>query len=533
MQGLDASLREGSLARCPIEQDRGLSDCGEPKSDRLSLSEPVLGRRTRVWRSGAEEGKGIEVACHRASVPVPRRLPVVTNHRSRGQHTMKSDEPQRDPQSVTAWVLLAYGLPGLVTAIPIIPVYTLVPTFYAETLGLGLALTGALLFLGRVLDLVSDPLVGRFADAGGGRRSKRLILIGALIAAPALLLLLAPPAGAGGLWLFATSTTLYLGWTLVQIPYLAWGAQISARYHERTRVTVARETASLVGILLSGALPAALGLTALGEGQRLAALGWIALALGVPAFVLLLRRVPAPRCGRPAASSWRGLARNRLFLRLMSAWFLNGLANGIPAVLFPLYCAYVLSVDDETRNLLLALYFVSAVVGIPFWLRLSRRVSKHRAWCLAMAVTCPAFAVAAMLGPGQVAAFALVCVLTGLCLGADLALPPAIQADVADWDRLRFKRNRTAGLFSLWNMAAKLALAAAAGLAFPLLELFGFAQSEKPQIALTALAVIYALVPCVLKSTAVAMMWRLPLTPARQSLIAERLRRRDLACDGA
>lgn len=444
---------------------------------------------------------------------------------------MKSKPSTRDPLSPS--VLLSYGLPGLVTAIPTIPVYTLVPTFYAETLGLGLALTGAMLFLGRALDLVSDPLVGRLADLGGGGRIKRLILIGALIAAPALILLLAPPAGAGALWLLLTSTALYLGWTLVQIPYLSWGAQLSAHYHERTRVTVAREGASLVGILLSGVLPAALGLTALAEGQRLAALGWIALALGIPAFVLLLRRVPEPGARRPAASSWRGLTRNRLFLRLLLAWFLNGLANGIPAVLFPLYCAYVLEVDDQTRNLLLALYFVSAVVGIPVWLGLSGRVSKHRAWCLAMALTCPAFAVAAFLGPGQVAAFALVCLLTGLCLGADLALPPAIQADVADWDRLRFKRNRTAGLFSLWNMAGKLALAAAAGLAFPLLDLFGFAQPEKPQIALTALAVIYALPPCVLKLTAVAMMLRLPLTPARQTLIAERLRRRDIAFDGA
>ena len=68
---------------------------------------------------------------------------------------------------------------------------------------------------------------------------------------------------------------------------------------------------------------------------------------------------------------------------------------------------------------------------------------------------------------GDVGAFALICVVTGLCLGADLALPPAIQADVADWDRLRFRRNRTAGLFALWGMATKLALALAAGLALP------------------------------------------------------------------
>ena len=71
----------------------------------------------------------------------------------------------------------------------------------------------------------------------------------------------------------------------------------------------------------------------------------------------------------------------------------------------------------------------------------------------------------------------MVCVLTGLCLGADMALPPAIQADVADWDRLRYRRNRTAGLFSLWNMATKLALALAAGLLLPTLAALGIEEA--------------------------------------------------------
>ena len=146
-----------------------------------------------------------------------------------------------------------------------------------------------------------------------------------------------------------------------------------------------------------------------------------------------------------------------------------------------------------------------------------------------MTLSCPAFAVAAFLGAGQADVFALICVLTGLCLGADLALPPAIQADVADWDRLRYRRNRTAGLFSLWNMASKLALAMAAGASLPLLGVLGLDQQTPTSSALTALAVIYALVPCVLKMTAVAMVYRLPLTPSRQQLIVSRLKRRDVA----
>jgi Na+/melibiose symporter-like transporter len=423
--------------------------------------------------------------------------------------------------------LLYYGLPGLVTAIPTIPVFTLIPTFYAEQVGLGLVVTGAVLFAGRVLDLVTDPLVGHLADREGGRRISRLVLLGALIAAPALVLMLSPPEDAGAIWLLTTSGLLYLGWTLVQIPYLTWGARLSSSYHERTRLTSSREGATLIGILASASLPAALGWLGLQEAARLSLLAWITVAIGLPTFYLLLRRVPRPDAVLRGDTSWRGITRNRLFLRPLGAWFVNGLANGIPAALFPLYCAHVLDVDDHTRNLLLALYFGCAVAGIPLSVFVSRHISKHRAWTLAMTATCPAFALAALLGPGDAGLFAWICVLTGLCLGADLALPPAIQADVADWDRLRFRRNRTAGLFALWNMSSKLALALAAGLTLPALGALGLQEPQPVPLALTALAVTYALVPCVLKLAAMLSMYGLPLTRERHAAIVARLRRRD------
>ena len=441
-------------------------------------------------------------------------------------HTSEGEPTQQHPVSRSS--LLFYGLPGLVTAIPTIPVFTLIPGFYAENLGLGLALTGLVLFLSRGLDVVSDPVIGWLADLNGGAYLRRLILCGAMLGAPALVLLLSPPGGAGVLWLLVWSTCLYLGWTLVQIPYLTWGAQISSSYHQRTRVTAAREGAVLIGILLSGSLPAVLGVLGLDTAAALSTMAWTAVLLGLPVFYLLLTRVAQPPARSPARSDWRGVCRNKLFLRLLTAWFVNGLANAIPAVLFTFYCAHILSVDDQTRNLLLALYFSFAVVGIPVWVLLSRHLSKHMTWSLAMILTCPAFAVAAFLEPGQTGVFAIICVVTGLCLGADLVLPPAIQADVVDWDRLRYRRNRTAGLFSLWNMAAKLALAAAAGITLPLLDVLGLARETPPAAALTALAMIYALLPCVLKLVSVGMVWRLPITPARQQIITARLRRRDV-----
>ena len=255
-----------------------------------------------------------------------------------------------EPAGVERRILFSYGLPGLITAIPTVPVFTLLPVFYAGEIGVGLALTGLVLFASRALDVVTDPFIGYLTDRAGPDGLRNLLLAGALIGAPALVLLLSPPEGAGALWLFLCSAVLYLGWTMVQIPYLAWGARLSPCYHERTRLAASRETAVIVGILLSGSLPALLTLQGFDEGQRLALIGWLAVALGIPAFTLLLRRVPEPPPQAAAGSSWRGLTQNRLFLRLLGAWFINALANAIPAILFPLYCASVLLADDQTRN---------------------------------------------------------------------------------------------------------------------------------------------------------------------------------------
>ena len=40
---------------------------------------------------------------------------------------------------------------------------------------------------------------------------------------------------------------LTIGWTMAQTPYAAWGAEIAPGYHDRTRVTTAREGVVLVG----------------------------------------------------------------------------------------------------------------------------------------------------------------------------------------------------------------------------------------------------------------------------------------------
>ncbi|MGH7090812.1 MAG: MFS transporter, partial [Stellaceae bacterium] len=152
--------------------------------------------------------------------------------------TVRSASPR-----LTLGLALAYAAPGFALAIPLVPVFTFLPTLYARDVGLGLELTGTLLFLARLVDFLIDPLIGFGSDRIRTRfgRRKPWIAAGAIVAGAALVALFAPPAGAGALYLLGWLALLYAGYTAVQVPYVAWGAELVSGYHDRTRIAGMRE----------------------------------------------------------------------------------------------------------------------------------------------------------------------------------------------------------------------------------------------------------------------------------------------------
>lgn len=414
--------------------------------------------------------------------------------------------------------LLAYGLPGLPLAMLGLPLYVYLPTFYSQVQGEDLALVGLVLLLARSADVLTDPLVGWLSDHWPAPlwRRKGPMLIGAVLTVVSAHFLFRPPVEAGAGWLLGWALILYLGWTLVTVPYTAWGAELSDDYHGRSRVTGQREGWVIIGTLLAVVVPTLLGIA--DDSRATLDNAAISLAILLP-ITLLICLVGVPESGRTAAATawkdaWRVLRANRPFLRLLLAYLLNGIANGLPATLFLLFVAQVLQAPDWTGPLL-ALYFCAGVIGLPLWLGVARLFGKHRAWAASMLAACAAFAVVPLLGTGDLYAFVAVCVISGLSLGADLALSSSLQADVIEWDRRHGGGDRAGFYFGLWGMATKLALALAVGLAFPLLGATGFVAGQvNDQQALLTLSLLYGLVPVVIKLGAVALIWNFPLDEA-------------------
>ncbi len=426
---------------------------------------------------------------------------------------------------VTLFQTFLYGLPGLPLAAASIPLVIYLPTYYARELAIDLTLLGQLLLLARLWDVVSDPVIGLLTDHTRSRFGRRRpwLVAGTPVVLLGLWHLFVPSAGTGPGGLFLWAIVLYMGWTMVTLPHQSWGAELSSDYNTRTRISGFREGAQIAGIVLACALPLVTqqGIESL-SGSALRGLAWF-VVIALPVTVLLaIAFIPDP----PETTvqkvdwreGWRALRDNKPFRRLLLAYLINGVANGLPATLFLLFVGEVLLIPERTPILLLV-YFMSGVVAVPAWVALSARIGKHRAWSGSMLWNCLIFLAVPFLGPGDFWPYMLVCVLSGLSLGADLALPAAMQADVVDVDRAATGAQRTGLYFALWAMGTKLALALAVGIAFPALGAMGFvAQSggNTPQV-LFALSAFYGLVPIAFKLLATALVWNFPLDAGAQA----------------
>ncbi len=404
-----------------------------------------------------------------------------------------------------------------------LPIYVHVPKFYADTLGMSLAGIGAILLAARIVDALQDPLFGWWSDRTRSRGGSRWVFVGAgapLLAAAMAGLFHPPAAGSAGLewWLVANLVLVYTAFSLVTVSYQAHGAEIADDIAQRTRVTAWREGFALAGVFLAAALPELLR-QSLGDREGYSRFSMLFAPLVLAAAFLTIRGSPEPHASRPpqgtaALGSFVLPLRNAPFRRLLAVFVLNGIAASIPATLVLFFIEDVVHRPDLAAAFLIA-YFAAGAAGLPLWVWLARRIGKARSWLVAMALSVVAFAWAFLLGPGDVAAYLAICVLSGVGLGADLALPPSLLADVIDADEERGAGRNEGAYFGLWSLTTKLNLALAAGIALPLLQGFGYAPgaANSPQ-ALFVLAAVYALMPCALKLLAAVVLADSPFVSA-------------------
>ena len=409
-----------------------------------------------------------------------------------------------------------YGLMGLPLAFVALPLYVLLPNHYARSFGVPLATLGLLLLGARLFDAFIDPLLGRWSDRLFAR-SPMLVLRWAAVAAFGLAwgfvaLFFPPVRGQTALLLWASGALAltYAAYSALSVMHQSWGAMLGGDEVQRSRIVAWREGLGLAGVVLASISPVALGL------PGTTALFFIALTAGWIAWRVAARPASGVTtdsarltAGTPAPPAW-GLPFTRpAFRALLAVFLVNGIASAVPATLLLFFVQDRLQAPPAWEPLFLGSYFLCAALAIPLWLRLVAAIGLVRTWGLGMLLSIAVFVFAAGLGAGDTTAFLVVCALSGVALGTDLALPGALLAGIIAQSG---DRGRAEGAyFGWWNFATKLNLALAAGIALPALGALGYVPGTRDPAALETLTIAYCLLPCALKLLATALLYFLLL----------------------
>ena len=418
--------------------------------------------------------------------------------------------------------MAAYGLLGWPLAMAAMPVYLQAPSHYSGSLGLPLALTGAVLFLARLVDTVQDPWLGRWIGTWAQRRQLpvALWLAAALLAVSFAGLWLPPalPTGGLALWLGAMLILACTAHSVLHIAHLCWGARLgpdtaslvsphapdaegwsqpqaslatAAARALQQRAAAWREGLGLVGVVCASTL----GVWLVQQHTQAWALpGYallFALLLGLGLWLLLRHAPPWHSMAQARNTGWRRAWSHAPFRHMLLPYFLNALSAALPATLVLFF------IEDRLQaagwaGAFLAMYFLAAAASLPWWNRLARRRGMVRAWQSGMRMAVLGFAITPWLGPDTAWVFALVCLLTGWSLGADLVLPPVLLA------RRIPAHAQPGSYYGLSHLLGKLALASSA-LALPLLAALGYQPGNDAQSRTLWLGWLYAGLPCACK----------------------------------
>jgi len=379
-----------------------------------------------------------------------------------------------------------------------LPIYIYAPKYYADTFGISLTALGTLLFAMRLFDMIQDPVLGWISERLTANK-KTVITLTALVMALSMLGLFAVVPPIAPLWWFGlTITGLFTAFSFLSISFYAQGVSKAGNGAQgHVRLAAWRESGALLGVCVAAVTPTVLiGVTA--EPFASFAYGFAVLTLVAAYFMWPEWKERVSQEPSQIGEIIRDMTARRLLILAL----VNATPLAVSSTLFLFFVEGKLEAAGW-EGPLLVLFFLSAAISSPIWSALARRYEAKPVLMAAMILAVASFGYTLTLTKGDVIPFAVICVLSGATIGADLTLLPAMFAK-----RMAAISPNGGQGFGLWNLVNKFTLAFAAVALLPLLERSGFqaGTSDLPAEAITMLTVLYALVPSLLKLLAIGLL---------------------------
>lgn len=368
-------------------------------------------------------------------------------------------------------LVLAYASGSIGTAAFIIVPQLLLLFFMTDVLAVPPAWAAAALFVPKLWEFLTDPIIGAASDrleTPWGRR-RPMMLIGAILFTGTFWMMFSVPDfddwPARFLWvaiLFALCTTAY---TVYSVPYIAMPAEMTDGYDERTRIVSFRMVFVSIGVLLAGTLaPGIVAATGGGrEGYAMMGGTFAALCGGVMLVSVIGTRsaVFTTRSDRSLTAIEQvrlGLA-NRPFRVLWIAFVVQMVSIAISTAVLPYFAKYQLGGGEALVTAFFLVFTLGTLASMPAWVALAGRMGKRDAFALSTVLQAIG-ATFLFWTPGlSPAAFLVGAAVMGVGNAGVQMFPFAMLPDVIDEDRRRTGLNREGAFTGIWIAGEKLGLA--------------------------------------------------------------------------
>lgn len=409
--------------------------------------------------------------------------------------------------------IINYSILAIPLAFVGLPIYVNVSDFYVRHFGVNIAFLAFIILAVRLLDALQEPLLGLLSDylIKKNISHKKIIYISASFLALSFFALFNPPNFENKsiilVWLAVSMLTTYSFYNLTVVNFEALAVIVAKNSAQRIEINSYKEFFGLIGILIAASSPTIIKILLKSDENNYFYLSLIFIFLLFFAIIFFFNKIPVEENKITTKFNIKNIFSeifsNKIFLKFIAIFFINSLAVSLPASVITFYVNDVLKCPEKL-GIFLTIYFLSAAIFMIFWKKIAQKFGKIDSWLISIVGSVVTFIFAFFIDSSNGDWFYLICFLSGVFLGSDLIMPPAIISEI-----IYKKHDKIASYLSFWNMINKAGLMFASFLSLMVLWLVAFDAKNVNQESLMAIPIIYAIIPCALKMLVVLLLFKL------------------------
>lgn len=371
------------------------------------------------------------------------------------------------------WATGALGISILMNGIA-----GLILLFAASILQIDPWLAGVVIFLSKIVDMITDPIVGVWSDRHRSAKGRRrpFLLWGSVMCAASFGLIFTAPAMDNqyltAAYLFVLLSFYSFAYTLYNIPYLSMPSEMTDDYHERSSIHAYRMVfVSLGAMVTTSGVKVALEWLGKTEARSYAIVGVVCATVIFVTMLIGYFTTKRARFTAPAdASTKSNLAQmltefnavrgNRHFIRLISVKLAQLMAVQTGGAGFAYFFVQSLERDFNVLAMFGVAVSISTIIFAPLLVKLSKRIGKKGAYYVAGSLNI-AYVLSWSIASADDPVWTILArgILVGIAFSGNVVMAMSMLTDIINEDANRTGVRREGAFTSLYSFVEKLAAA--------------------------------------------------------------------------